>query len=119
MKKHFSIIAVLAAVLMVGIMLTSFSSGRSESDTSSSESGYLMVRTIETTGWGSTIIVVHEDGTSETFSMLKYHRDNLKENVVLIQKKLEEIRKQGYSLVSFVGGCSDNSIVNSYLFQKK
>ena len=51
MKKQFSIIAALVVVLMVVIILTSFTSGRSESDTSSTESGYLMVRTIETAGW--------------------------------------------------------------------
>lgn len=120
MKKQISIIVALAAVLMLGIILTSFTSGRSESDTSSTESGYLMVRTIETAGWwGSTIIVVHEDGKSESIPLKKLHSDNFVENAVLIQRKLEEVRKQGYSLVTSVGGNSDNAIVNTYLFQKK
>ena len=120
MKKQISVIAVLAAVLMLGIMLTSFTSGRSESDISSTESGYLMVRTIETTGWwGSKIIVLHEDGKSETFSLKTLATGNLEENVTRIHAKLNEIKKLGYTMVSSNGGSSDNGMVNTYIFEKK
>ncbi len=120
MKKQFSIIAVLAAVLMVGIMLSSFTSGRSISDTSSTESGYLMVRTIETAGWwGSKIIVIHEDGKSETFYLKTISTGNLEENAIRIHAKLNEIKKLGYNMVTSNGGSSDNGMVNTYIFEKK
>ncbi|WP_109829680.1 hypothetical protein [Reichenbachiella versicolor] len=83
------------------------------------EGEYLIMRTVETTiFWPSQISIAYPDGKLEEIPLLGLKKKKLGENAALILKKINELKSQGYELVTSNGGNSDNAIVHTYVFKK-
>ena len=118
MKKNYRYsIAILA--LLVIFTLSSFIFSTQQNNNQASEDGFIIVRTSEVYGMmPSSMINIYGDGTIEKTNLNKLNPKLMEENLIIIHTKLNEIKDNGYELVSSTGGNSDNFICTTYIFKK-
>lgn len=86
---------------------------------------YVIVRVIECQGGDSAnqsmILIDRGDNNIEKIELDKFHKNNFEENFKIISKKLNDIKAEGYKLISTSGGGgNDNAmILQNYIFEKE
>lgn len=89
-----------------------------------SEESYIFVRVIECkggdTGNASMILIDRGDNKITTIALEKFNKKYFESNFKIISKTLNDIRKEGYILISSsAGGGDDNGmIMQNYIFEK-
>ena len=119
MKKFYFISTIVVALIVI-ISMSSFVITTQQNDNQTTEEGYVILRTTEIYGMmPSSIITIYEDGTVEKTALKKLNAKTMEENMLVIHSKLNELKNNGYKLVSTAGGSSDNIICTTYIFSKK
>lgn len=112
----------LTLVLLIATSLFSFTTNNMEELGSDP---YIIMRVIECQGGDtanqSMILIDRGDNNIEKIELEKFHKSNFESNFKIISKKLNDIKAEGYKLISTSGGGgNDNAmILQNYIFEKE
>jgi len=86
-----------------------------------STGGILTMRTSEAMNglWDNSITIVYEDGKVEKIELKKLKMGDLSQNLILINKNLNNIKSKRYRLISTAEGGGEGIIVTTYTFEKE
>jgi len=110
------------SIALVAVTFFSFSPKNIETDLNNP---YIIVRVIECQGGDtanqSMILIDRGDNNIEKIELEKFHKNNFEGNFKIISKKLNDIKAEGYKLISTSGGGgNDNAmILQNYIFEKE
>jgi hypothetical protein len=111
--------------ILIGIIIICLISFSFTSLNNNNNDPYVIVRVIECQGGDtankSMILIDRGDNSIEKIELEKFHKNNFESNFKIISKKLNDIKAEGYKIISTSGGGgNDNAmILQNYIFEKE